>query len=287
MATKGQSTPEDRVESIHRGNAKAHSIAEGVWVHEFASKKCGAMRFSTGTALFDVSSVLPNHKHSVSEAIVILRGKAHIEVEGRRYILVPFDCLHVPAGVAHEVTNCSENSELLALSAFASENLSREFVQERFAIEERGLSNPSSRDPEYIVRFAQAETYALSEGTEFRDLFAGRLGSVGICGGYGRFQPGASLPCHTHRYDESITIIDGQAICLVQGERYQLSGYDTAFVPEGRPHRFLNHSNSFMAMVWVYAGSEPERTLVSSSYCDGTLRWPGKEFIVGTGNTGM
>jgi mannose-6-phosphate isomerase-like protein (cupin superfamily) len=148
-------------------------------------------------------------------------------------------------------------------------------VDVNFAIQERGLGNPSAGDPESIIRFAQATIYELSDGTEFRDLFAGRFGSVGICGGYGRFQPDASLPCHIHQYDESITIVEGQAICLVQGNRYSLAGYDTAFVPEGRPHRFLNRSTSPMAMVWVYAGSEPERTIVNSSYCDGSLVWSG------------
>lgn len=123
------------------------------------------------------------------------------------------------------------------------------------------------------------ETYELSPRAEFRDLFAGRFGSVGICGGYGRFEPQASLPCHIHKFDESITIVKGEGLCLVQGERYQLSSYDTAFVPEGRPHRFLNQSHSTMAMVWVYAGSEPERTIVNTAYCSGTLSWQGPNLL--------
>ena len=162
----------------------------------------------------------------------------------------------------------------MALSALASPTPAQEPVSQVFAVQDRGTANPTSADPESIVRFAQAEVYELSPGALFRDLFAGRLGSVGICGGYGRFQPGGSLPCHVHEYDESITIVEGQAVCLVQGNRYMVGGYDTAFVPEGRPHRFLNHSNAPMAMVWVYAGSEPGRTLVESGYCDGTLAWP-------------
>lgn len=179
----------------------------------------------------------------------------------------------MPAGVAHEVTNASSSSELLALSAFASDEITREPVNVAFEVKERGKKNPTPNDPEFIVRFAEAETYELSEGAEFRDLFAGRFGAIGICGGYGRFQPGASLPCHTHEYDESITVAEGEAACLVQGTKYVLSGCDTAFVPQGRPHRFLNHSDSPMAIVWVYAGSEPGRTLVNSSYCDGTMVW--------------
>jgi quercetin dioxygenase-like cupin family protein len=147
-------------------------------------------------------------------------------------------------------------------------------VEDEFAVRERGLANPEQDEAEHIVRFAQAETYELSTGAEFCDLFAGRFGSVGICGGYGRFKPEASLPCHIHKFDESITIVEGEATCLVQGKHYRLSGYDTAFVPEGRPHRFLNQSETEMAMVWVYAGSEPERTIVDAAYCSGSRFWP-------------
>jgi quercetin dioxygenase-like cupin family protein len=160
------------------------------------------------------------------------------------------------------------------LSAFASENVIRELVPQTFVMERQ--SQPiQSEIPESVVRGAETETYELSEGAEFRDLFGARFGAVGICGGYGRFQSGASLPCHIHEYDESITIVEGRAICLVQGNRYRLSGHDTAFVPRGRPHRFLNGSDFPMAMLWVYAGSDPGRTLVSPSYCDGTETWPG------------
>jgi putative monooxygenase len=275
MTTKAGGAQKTRVESIRPGTGEVSSMGTGIGIREFVGRACGASGFSTGTATLEPGAVLPCHKHSVSEAIIILSGAAHAIVEGRSYQLEPFDCLHVPAHVAHEVRNLSENLPLVALSAFASAEPSRHLVEPTFTVVDRGLSNPKPNDPENIVRFADAEVYELSEGAEFRDLFAGKFGSVGICGGYGRFQPMASLPCHIHKYDESITIVQGEAVCLVQGNSYRLTGCDTAFVPEGRPHRFLNHSKSPMAMVWVYAGSEPERTLLDPAYCDGTLPWPG------------
>jgi oxalate decarboxylase/phosphoglucose isomerase-like protein (cupin superfamily) len=45
-------------------------------------------------------------------------------------------------------------------------------------------------------------------------------------------------------------------------------------VPTGLPHRFLNESDEPMAMVWVYAGDEPERTIVDTGYCLGTMSFP-------------
>ncbi|MFY9911628.1 MAG: cupin domain-containing protein, partial [Candidatus Sulfotelmatobacter sp.] len=254
MATDVTTQVPDRLESIRSGRAEPVVIARGVLVREFAGKSCGAQRFSTGSATFEPRAVLPYHTHPISEAITVISGMARVAIEGRRYLLQPFDSVHIPREVAHEVCNPSATSDLVALSVFASAEPTRQEVQANFAIIEKGLTKPLPGDPESLVRFAEAELYELSPGAQFRDLFAGRLGSVGICGGYGRFLPESSLPCHTHLYDESITIVEGEAVCLVKGSHYSLSNCDTAVVPEGRPHRFLNLSASPMAMLWVYAG---------------------------------
>jgi oxalate decarboxylase/phosphoglucose isomerase-like protein (cupin superfamily) len=60
------------------------------------------------------------------------------------------------------------------------------------------------------------------------------------------------------------------------GRRYELSNCDTAFVPEGLAHRFLNLFEEPMAMLWVYASDEPERTILDSRFCTGELVWPGE-----------
>jgi quercetin dioxygenase-like cupin family protein len=263
-----------RVEAIRPGTGEVSAWERGVSFRELVSGACTAIGFSTGIVTIDRGAVHSYHVHSVCETLTVLSGSAIVHVEGRAYRLKPFDCICFPAGVAHQISNHAGDSPLMALSAVASPTPAQEPVSKVFAVEDRGAGNPGSGDPESIVRFAEAEVYELSPNALFRDLFAGRFGSVGICGGYGRFQPGGSLPCHVHEYDESITIVEGEAVCLVQGKRYSVSGYDTAFVPEGRPHRFLNHSNAPMAMIWVYAGSEPGRTLVEPGYCDGTLAWP-------------
>lgn len=275
MATDPRFAKQERVESIHSGSAEGKGLAPGIELREFASARCGAQGFSTGTARFDPGAALAYHVHECSEAVTIIEGEARLLVEGRAHHLSQMDAVHLPAGVAHAVTNASTDSVMVALSAFGSAAPTREFVDDRYGTAKPVPANLEPDLPEHIIRFSQAESYELSEGARFRDLFAGRFGAVGICGGYGLFQPGASLPCHIHKFDESITIIEGEAVCLVQGQRYQLSGCDTAVVPQGRPHRFLNLSANPMAMIWVYAGSEPERTVVDPGYCAGTLTWPG------------
>jgi quercetin dioxygenase-like cupin family protein len=201
--------------------------------------------------------------------IVALEGQAAVLVEGRRYRLEPFDAIHLPAGTAHAAGNLSAEGRAVLHSSFAADAPAREPVADTFAPADR--DEPGAGCPEGLVRFVAAAVYELAPRAFFRDLFARRLGARGICGGYGMFETGASLPCHFHAYDESITIVEGTAVCQVAGREYAVSGYDTACIPRGRPHRFLNRSDRPMAMVWVYAGDEPERTLVDPGFCEGLL----------------
>ena len=81
------------------------------------------------------------------------------------------------------------------------------------------------------------------------------------------FEPGARLPCHRHEFDESITIVQGTATCIVEGRRHELSGNATALVPEGRCHYFINLTLEPMAMIWVYAGDRPDRIVMDETLC--------------------
>jgi quercetin dioxygenase-like cupin family protein len=263
------------VERIISGQCRPQEGSPGgVTLRTFVSEMCGATGFSTGTATFQDGAELAYHTHLCSEAITILKGHGSVLVEGRAYHLSPLDSIHIPAHVAHSVRNAQAGSEMVAHWAFGSSQPSRSFVEPSFPFEDRGFGAPSPGDPETINRLANCQVYELAEGALFCDLFARRFGSKGICGGYGRFAQGSSLPCHVHEYDESITIVGGEALCLVQGRQYKLSGFDTAFVPKRRPHRFFNGSETMMEMLWVYAGDEPDRRVVDPGYCAGSSVWP-------------
>jgi quercetin dioxygenase-like cupin family protein len=207
-----------------------------------------------------------------SEAVTVLTGELQFEVEGRRYRLRPLDAIHLPANVPHMATNISASVDCVCHVAFASDAPGRELCHSTFKTVKIGDGVAPAGVPEFVSRIDRVEKYALAPDAMFQDLFSSKTGSKGICGGYGVFQPGTSLPCHVHKYDESITIVSGAAICEAAGNRYTLSGCDTASVPEGMPHRFLNESNAPMAMIWVYAGGDPERTLVDAGYCTGALK---------------
>lgn len=257
-------------------SAPVMDLARGVELRQFASESCSAKGLYTGTVTFLPNAELPYHTHDVSEAATVLSGEGWFEVEGKRYRLGPYECLHVPSGIAHRVANTSSEGSLLVHCAFASSAPARAWIHSNFNQEDFGKEYPRSGAPEHIVRIGDATAYELADGTRFYDLFAGRFGSQNVCGGYGEFKPSTSLPCHVHDYDESITIVQGEAVCEIGGRRRTLSNCDTAFVPRQHPHRFLNESQDLMAMIWVYAGSEPERAIVDVSYCKGIRNWRGQ-----------
>ena len=253
---------------------EAASGADGVVLRTLVSSKIGSGALSTGTATFAGGAFLPLHRHSFSEAITIVAGTARVIIENRAYLLYPRDSIHVPASLPHLVRNEHPVAPMIAHWAFASGEPTRELLDDPPAFDAPVFEGTSTATPENLVRTDTGSIYELSKNAFFCDLFAGRFGSIGICGGYGRFLPGASLPCHTHDFNESITIVAGHATCLVQGRKYELSNLDTACVPKGLPHRFVNLSNDEMGMVWVYASSEPDRNLVDAKLCSGNLVFP-------------
>jgi quercetin dioxygenase-like cupin family protein len=259
-----------RREFLTRGTGPADlQLAAGVGVRALATGRLGAQRLTTSLALFEPGATLPYHTHPFSEVIVLLRGDACVLVEGRRYALGRYDALHVPEGTAHSVVN-GRSGQTVFHTSMASQEPTRVAVNAHF--ETVDCQFAAAGVPEALTRFDAAAVYELGARTAFRDLFAGRLGSRGICGGYGLFQPGASLPCHYHDYDESITIVEGEAVCQAAGAEYLLANNDTACIPKGRPHRFINRGSSPMAMIWVYAGDEPDRVIVNSSFCEPCAR---------------
>jgi quercetin dioxygenase-like cupin family protein len=260
----------NRTEVITRGNCPVTAeLAPGVELRLLVSGQSGARGLCTGTATFRPGAVLPYHRHPCSEAITVLSGRAAVFVEGRRYRVKPFDALHVPAGSAHQTCNDSPDDPALLLSSFASDTPTRELVEERFPVVE--VTGAEAAGPEHRVAFEAAPVYELAPRAFFRDLFARRFGSRGFCGGFGLFEPRAALPCHVHAFDKSITIVAGRAVCQVAGREYELSGCDTVCVPAGRPYRLTNQSSAPMAVVWVYAGDEPDRTPVDQGYCEGLI----------------
>lgn len=245
------------------GTGPKAEIARGIIFECLVGKHNQARNLTTGIVTFAPGAVLPYHTHTFTESITLLKGSVTVDIEGRSYSLKKLDNVIIPPGAAHSSRNLSTTEPAVLHIAMATDTPSRTLVEKFFS--RRSMPDTSTGFPgaERVNRFATAKRAAAGPNTEFIDCFNQDLmPGIEMSGGYGLFLPGGRLPAHVHDFDESICIISGTAMCIVEGRRYSMSDCSTALQPRGRVHYFINESNGPMEMIWVYAGPRPERIIV-------------------------
>jgi 2-keto-3-deoxy-L-rhamnonate aldolase RhmA/quercetin dioxygenase-like cupin family protein len=264
LARPPESLRPDRSESISEpGKNSLIELAPGVTLDCLVGAHNGARNLTTGLVTFDLKSKLAYHTHPVSESITLLAGTVMVAVEGREYSLSMLDTIVIPGGMAHSAWNSSSRERAVVHVALASANPTRELVSTSYESCAMPIVSDNLPGKERVTRFQTATRFEAGPGTKFIDHFNAELmRGIEMSGGYGLFEPGGRLPAHFHDFDESICIIQGTSVCVVEGRHYMMSHYSTALQPRGRVHYFSNESNEPMAMIWVYAGPLPERVIV-------------------------
>jgi 2-keto-3-deoxy-L-rhamnonate aldolase RhmA/quercetin dioxygenase-like cupin family protein len=259
-----ESVRPNRSEVVNKpGKNPLIELAPGISLDCLVGAHNDARNLMTGLVTLKVGAKLSYHTHPVSEALTVLSGTVVVAVEGREYSLSLLDTIVIPGGIAHSAWNNSAAEPGKVHVAIASHDPTRELSSTTF--ERRPMPSESAGIPrkERVTRFEIAPRFEAGLGTSFIDYFNQSLmPGIEMSGGYGLFQPGGRLPAHFHDFDESICIIQGASICVVEGRRYELANYTTALQPRGRVHYFMNEGNEPMAMIWVYAGPMPERVIV-------------------------
>jgi quercetin dioxygenase-like cupin family protein len=258
----------DRPEAMAQVPSAARvEIERGVIFRPLVGAHNQSRNLTTGIVNFMPGAELPYHSHPHAEAVTVLSGRLAFEVEGRRYVLNPLDNVYVSKETAHHAVNLSANQPAVVHIAMASHAPSRTLVEGAFL--RRDMADDAGGQPgaERINRHATTSWYEPSPGARFQDFYNRDLGCPEMSGGYGLFQPDGRLPCHIHDFDESITIIQGTATCVVEGHRHRLGDNATALCPRGRCHYFINETRQPMAMLWVYAGPLPQRLVMQEACC--------------------
>jgi putative monooxygenase len=124
-----------------------------------------------------------------------------------------------------------------------------------------------------VIRFNNWQGEGRSPLTKGQRLVTYETGAQAISSGVTRFEPGAKIPLHYHNVEEQVTIIEGEAVAIIDGERHILHAYDTTYVPAGMPHHFMNESSAPMAILYVYPSPYVERHFPES----GGMDWHGKK----------
>ena len=101
-------------------------------------------------------------------------------------------------------------------------------------------------------------------GARTTQLVTRACGSTSLINGITAFAPGAAIGLHLHNCEESVMVIEGQAIAEIDGVQHVLNPHDTTFIPANIPHRFLNVTDQPMRIFWTYASINATRTLLAS-----------------------
>ncbi len=127
------------------------------------------------------------------------------------------------------------------------------------AVPERG----EGRRP-LVLRPGELPSINRAKGVISQPLVLRERGSTSLTMGISTFEPGAAIPLHTHNVEEAITILEGEAVAIIDGHEYVVRPYDTTFVPPGVPHCFRNESARQMRFLWTYGGAYVTRTYVET-----------------------
>jgi quercetin dioxygenase-like cupin family protein len=116
-----------------------------------------------------------------------------------------------------------------------------------------------------VLRPSEIKPHERGGGARTIPLVTRKIGSTSMLNGITEFAPNAAIPLHTHNCEESVMVLEGDAIAELDGIQHRMGANDTTWVPAGVPHRFINASDTNrMRIFWIYASVDATRTIVAT-----------------------
>ena len=104
-----------------------------------------------------------------------------------------------------------------------------------------------------LIRFDGAEHVERRPGVFLTSLVDGKTGATQISSGIAAFSVGSSAPTHYHNAEESVIVIEGEGLVMIEGEEHIVNPHDAVFISPGAHHRIANHGDQTFKIAWTYA----------------------------------
>ena len=113
-----------------------------------------------------------------------------------------------------------------------------------------------------LIRREEVDSVQRAPGVSVASSVTKEVGATEISSDITTFQAGTSNTTHYHNAEESVIVIEGEGILMINGEENHVRQYDAAFITPGTHHRLINTGEIPFKIVWSYATVEVTRTLV-------------------------
>jgi len=93
------------------------------------NKEVGTQSFITGYTSFEGGAVIPFHSHNCQESVVLMEGRAIMDIDGLEYELKPHDVTFIPPNVSHRFRNVSKTEPMKILWIYENTSATRTLTE--------------------------------------------------------------------------------------------------------------------------------------------------------------
>ncbi len=127
-------------------------------------------------------------------------------------------------------------------------------------------STPSEAAPKAaVIRPGDQPVADRGGGNRTIPLVMPGIGARQLINGITIIAPGGAIGEHFHNCEESVIVLDGAAIAVIDGTEHSAGPGDTCWIAPGITHYFRNASTTeALRIFWTYASVTATRTLVAT-----------------------
>ncbi|MEP5155382.1 cupin domain-containing protein, partial [Planktotalea sp.] len=116
-----------------------------------------------------------------------------------------------------------------------------------------------------VVEYGAINPFSRGDGVTTRLMVGkGNAEDAPFTTGTTIFPAGCAAPLHSHNCSEQVTILEGRAEVMIDGDIQNLASMDSTFIPANLPHYFRNIGDGPLTIFWIYGARDVTRTFTET-----------------------
>ncbi len=116
-----------------------------------------------------------------------------------------------------------------------------------------------------VLRPGALPVHERGGGARTTALVGPSIGASSFINGITSFAPASAIPFHSHNCEESVMLLEGEAMLDLEDREIRLQPLDTTWIPPNVSHRFRNLSETQpMKIFWIYARVDATRKITET-----------------------